>query len=74
MWRSLFLAVGIAAAIGGAECMVIDKAILKPRNSGEGQSIMSTKEWVPPEWAPWTLLTGGALVVLYTYTLPGRTA
>jgi hypothetical protein len=28
-----------------------------------------TREFRPPEWAPWTLLSAGAVVMLYTVTV-----
>ena len=74
MWRSIFMAVGITVAVVGLECMVIDKAILISRDNGGGQALVSSKEWVPPEWAPWSLVTGGVIVVIYTFTIPRRVA
>jgi len=74
MWRSLFMAIGIAVALVGLECMVIDKAILIPKENGASQSLISSKEFIPPEWAPWSLVTGGVIVVLYTITIPRRMA
>lgn len=70
MFRALFTAVGITVAMLGLECMVIDKAILA--QSGNQTALASNKEWVPPEWAPWTLLSGGVIVVLYSFTIPKR--
>lgn len=74
MWRALFMAVGIAGAVFGLECLAIDKAILMPPRNGSTQTITSSREWVPPEWLPWTLITGGAIIVLYTFTIPRRAA
>ena len=69
MWRSLFLALGVATFLLGAEALFITQATLKPR---EGQSGISQKVIVPPEWAPWSLLASGAVVVLYSFTIPRR--
>ena len=78
MWRSLFLALGIFACIVGAESLAIDKAILKsttsaPKSSNPfAQQGPVQKELVPPAWAPWSLLSGGAITILYSFTLPKR--
>jgi hypothetical protein len=77
MWRSIFLAFGIVLCILGAECLVMEKAVLageKP-HADQTASLFLTpttpaaNEVVPPEWAPWTLLSVGAVVILYSYTL-----
>ena len=82
MWRAFFLAMGIASIILGAECLAIEKAILAPTaaaapngNSTPLSAPVATKREVnPPEWAPWSLLSAGAVVVLYSFTLPKRVA
>lgn len=84
MWRSFFLAVGISMCIWGAECLVIEKAILAGESAPQqpadfnayfSQPIQpSAKEVTPPEWAPWSLLSSGAVVILYSFTLPRRVA
>ena len=30
------------------------------------------KEVVPPDWAPWGLLAAGAVVIIYSFTIPRR--
>jgi len=83
MWRSLFLAVGISCAILGFECMVVEKATIlnttKPAlatealaGMGAQASMPATREFTPPDWAPWSLLSAGAIVVLYSFTIPRR--
>lgn len=72
MWRSMFIAVGITAIIVGAECLAIEKAILAPSAKTGNASLSSSKEFTPPEWAPWGLLSAGAVVVLYSFTIPQR--
>jgi hypothetical protein len=84
MWRSFFLAVGITLCIWGAECLVLEKAILAgeapPPTAQEFASFMAeptrpaAKELTPPEWAPWSLLSSGAVIILYSFTLPRRVA
>ena len=83
MWRSLFLALGAFAVISGVECLVCDKAILAAKgeaslegmlNNPAASDAVSRREIVPPEWAPWSLLSGGAVTMLYSFTLPKRAA
>ncbi len=69
MWRSLFLALGVSSLILGAEALFIDQAVLK---KPEGQQAAAQKIVNPPEWAPWSLMAGGAVVVLYSFTIPRR--
>ena len=69
MFRSLFLALGVSSVILGAEALFIDQAVLKkPAN----QPAAEQKIVNPPEWAPWSLMAGGAVVVLYSFTIPRR--
>ena len=81
MWRSLFLAIGIVLCILGAECLVLEKAVLAqdkepPRQNASyllpAASEPKTEEITPPEWAPWTLMSAGLVVILYSYSLPRR--
>ncbi len=81
MWRSLFLATGIVLCILGGECLILEKAVLAQNNEAPPQETASffappptstTKEIKPPEWAPWSLLAGGAVVILYSYSIPRR--
>lgn len=75
MWRSLFCALGISLIIVGAECLVVDKAVVAyPKKAdasapGEPQSTIERREFAPPEWAPWSLMASGAVVMLYSFTL-----
>jgi hypothetical protein len=77
MWRSFFLAIGTYCLILGAECLAIDKAELKvssapARGPFGGRLAPSTREVEPAEWAPWSLMSGGAVVILYSFTLPAK--
>jgi hypothetical protein len=80
MWRSLTMAIGISLCILGGECMVLEKVVMADQKSqsspvsqtGYGYPPSVRKQiLVPPEWAPWTLLSAGAVVVLYSLTAPG---
>ena len=80
MWRSFFMALGIYVCILGTECLIIDKAVLADKEeapaSGGGifsaKPVTKKKEYVPPDWAPWSLLSAGAIAVLYSITLTTR--
>ncbi len=75
MWRAFFLSVGICCVVLGLECLVVDKAVMQ--SSGD-RSVLADhgttqmREVTPPEWAPWSMLSGGAVVILYTFTLPQK--
>ncbi|MBI3839977.1 MAG: hypothetical protein HY288_18805 [Planctomycetia bacterium] len=76
MLRAFFLAIGISAFVLGLECLVIEKAVLNPSREGTtgalAQVAPAYREVVPAEWAPWSLLSGGAVVMLYSFTLPAK--
>ena len=77
MWRSMFIALGVTCCILGAECLAIDRAVLNRKTqlaAVEGQPAKSGAPIViePPQWAPWSLLGGGAVVILYSFTIPSR--
>ncbi len=55
----------------GAECLAVERATIKPRVVG-GKVVQPARTIEPPEWAPWSLMAGGAVTVLYTFTLPKR--
>jgi hypothetical protein len=82
MWRSFFLAIGISLCILGGECLVIEKAVLAaPKTSsgpvaGEKGGILNggRREYKPPDWMPWSLLSIGSVVILYSFTIPRRVA
>jgi hypothetical protein len=84
MWRSITLAIGISLCILGAEFMVVDRLVLNNSNqtsysSGDsslawgGVGAPSRRAFVPPEWAPWGLVSGGVVVILYSSAISGRT-
>ena len=80
MWRSFFLAVGIFLCILGVESLAIDKAVLHGKQAststmGQFSASLqgeSAREISPPEWAPWTLISSGVVVLLYSFTIPRR--
>ena len=75
MWRALFLAIGITCCILGAECLIVQKAVfVQKAEAGEPtwygvQPPSRPDAFEPPDWAPWSLLTAGAVIVIYSVTL-----
>ncbi|MBN2476799.1 MAG: hypothetical protein JXB62_19475 [Pirellulales bacterium] len=80
MWRSLFLALGVSAIILGVECFAVETIQLKAREAPPPPStpwdtapkVGPRKMIAPPSWAPWTLVSAGAVVCLYSFTIPAR--
>lgn len=80
MWRAFFLAVGVYLCILGGECMVVEKAVfansaavaVANSQSPSDGAVASSKEFSPPEWMPWSLVSVGAVVILYSFTIPRR--
>src|SRR5262249_49272606 len=84
MWRAFFLAVGISMCIVGAECLAVERfelaaseEILDEGPAGPatlfGSSppppLAPSRDITPPEWAPWSFLSAGAVVILYALTI-----
>ena len=83
MWRAVFLAVGITLCIIGLECFFVEKAVLAdspkpmPRKIATSASALlrprkEPEEITTKEWMPWSFLSGGVIIILYTITLPNR--
>jgi hypothetical protein len=73
MWRSFFLAIGVYCCLLGVEALAVERAVLKSDLSGS-PSTSASREISPPDWAPWSMIGGGAVVVLYSFTIPQRVA
>lgn len=71
MFRSLFLALGAYTCLLGVEALAVEKAVLKRPPEAQNAFAEQT-EIVPPEWAPWSLMGAGSVVVLYSFTIPKR--
>ena len=75
MLRAFFLAMGISTCIYGAECLVVERFVLAGEmKPGEQPGFNASpakpaREMNPPEWAPWSLLATGSLVVLYSLAM-----
>jgi hypothetical protein len=82
MWRAFFLAIGVCLLILGGEFMLVDRVVLHhaPKaGSAIGTMAILTdtevgdgKTYSPPDWTPWSLFSAGAVVVIYSCTIPKR--
>jgi hypothetical protein len=78
MWRAFFLSVGVCAMVLGIESLVIEKVVMaasgEHSTSGLAERVAPSalREVEPPEWAPWSLMSGGAVIILYTFTIPQK--
>lgn len=80
MWRAFFLAIGLSLVILGVECLGVETVHLRIRDDPPApvspwdteQRLGPRKAITPPNWAPWSLISSGAVVCLYSFTLPRR--
>ena len=79
MWRAFFLALGVATCILGAECLVVDHFVMAGEPAPHAPTVRAlhgisadqgtASEMIPPEWAPWSLMSTGAVIILYALTI-----
>jgi hypothetical protein len=82
MWRAFFLAIGFFLLIVGVECLAVDRVLLKVHDDAPAAvwpfdtqvKAGPNKQVIPPPWAPWTLMSTGAIVCIYSFTIPRRVA
>lgn len=79
MWRAMFLAFGVYLMLLGAQCLGVEKFTLNVHEPAAQSASLGgdakqgpQKEVVPPPWAPWSLLSTGAVVCLYSFSIPSR--
>ncbi|MFP6613677.1 MAG: hypothetical protein VB835_15300 [Pirellulales bacterium] len=80
MIRAFFLAVGIFICVVGAECLFVEKAVfasfippkLVATSSDAANARQPNRELALPDWAPYGLLAGGAVVIIYSFMIPRR--
>lgn len=65
MWKSFFLAAGVFACIVGLELLVVDSVVI---NAGKE----APRTLIAPDWAPWGLISAGAVTILHFCTLPKK--
>jgi hypothetical protein len=81
MWRAFFLAIGIYMCILGAECLAIERFELAAREveapsaapaslfASDSGPATESRDIEPPEWAPWSFLSAGTVIILYALTI-----
>ncbi len=82
MWQSFFLAAGLYVVLLGAQCLGVSKVTLKLRDPapppvdgifGDTEPKQGPLKVIqPPGWAPWSLISIGAVLCLYSFTIPAR--
>jgi hypothetical protein len=79
MWRAFFWSIGVFACLLGAQCLVVEKAVMHgPAATAGSNSALAVrgpaqaKEIVVPDWAPWSLFSFGAVTLIYSVTIPKR--
>ena len=80
MWRALFLAIGICLMIVGMECLGVEQVKLKMHDDpppptspwDTAPKVGPQKVITPLSWWPWSLMSTGAVVCLYSFTIPRR--
>lgn len=66
MWKSVFLAFGVFACVVGAELLLIDSASVRPLDG-----VGPVRTITAPDWAPWALISAGAVTILHLCTGSG---
>jgi hypothetical protein len=81
MWRAFFLAIGIYMCIVGAECLAIERFEMAAEEVDDQGATPATlfgappapmtasRDIEPPEWAPWSFLSAGTVIILYALTI-----
>jgi hypothetical protein len=77
MVRAAFLALGAFLAVLGAQCLAIDRFELRPDSQAvepagglfSQPQAPAARVVEPPEWAAWSLMSVGAVTMLYAHTL-----
>jgi hypothetical protein len=81
MWRAFFLGIGVYLMIAGAECLAVDRVFWRstpqpaPAPAASAFSkppVQQPHDFPPAPWVPWSLLSTGAVVCLYSFTIPAR--
>jgi hypothetical protein len=81
MWKAMFLAIGIFMMLLGVQCLGVSKFTLNLHDSPPAPTSLwdsptegAQRTVTPRPWTPWTLISTGAVVCLYCFTIPRRIA
>lgn len=82
MLRAFFFSVGVTVTLWGASFLLIDKVVLNmedpvPTRRGfrglfRGVGMTQKKTLDPPDWAAFSMLSLGAVTMLYSVALPKK--
>lgn len=86
MWRAIFFAAGLFVTSWGGSFLLVDKIVLTmndspppiQRSNDDFRGLFVTRgpdnkaTFDPPEWAAFTLMSIGAVTMLYAIALPKR--
>jgi hypothetical protein len=79
MWRAFFLGIGVYLMIAGAECLAVERVVWRAAAAPAPAVVPfiqpaapKPKDATPEPWLPWCLLSSGAVICLYSFTIPKR--
>ncbi len=82
MVRSIFFSTGLFVLMWGLSFLMIDKVVLNMEQGSSSQSgfrglfsgvgIKQKREFDPPEWAAFSLMSVGTVTMLYSVALPKK--
>ncbi len=79
MSRAFFFAIGLYVLFLGVECLCVEKFILRARAPSRtppaAKASMESSARVtmtPAPWTPWSLMSTGAVVCLYSFTMSDK--
>lgn len=79
MLRAMFLGIGCYLMIAGLQCLAVDRVFWRTTAepaptaiSFQKPAAQKPKDFPPAPWVPWSLMTTGAVVCLYSFTIPAR--
>ena len=82
MWRAFFLGIGIFLAIVGAQCVAVEKTVLRIHDDPppivnifqSDPTVGPNKTIVVQPWWAWSLMGTGSVTILYSFTISRRLA
>jgi hypothetical protein len=82
MWRALFLAIGFYVMLVGFQCLGVETITLRIHDdaptdgftwfASDEPKLGPLRQIAVPPWAPWSLLSTGAVMCLYSFTVSQR--
>ena len=79
MWRTLFFTIGFCVLLVGLQFIFVEEVYPRsglkvPLPYVKADADGNMQPIAPEQWVPWALVTGGAIVCLYSFTIPRRFA